>query len=630
MLALYVLQICFACFSGLGFWLWHQSTRVNLYRTPEQRLDLQAQYERLYQKLESKPQLRVIATTLKVDLFPKAQRAEVSGELTLRNQTNAAIDELIVQEPQDVELNLVLPEHDVVFNDETFQFRSYRLKQPIAPGMELRLPFQSVLAAKGIRNEGAFTKIVDNGTFINNFDVVPRFGYQAGLEITDQHERRKRDLGPPRRMPKLEDQAARANTYLGSDSDWIEFDATVSTDLDQVALAPGYLQREWQENGRRYFHYTMDQPILNFYSFLSARWKITKGQWQGLPIEVYHHPAHNKNVQGMIRSVQKSLDYYTKNFSPYQHKQVRIVEFPRYASFAQAFPNTIPYSESIGFIADVRDPDAIDYPFYVTAHEIAHQWWAHQVIGANVQGSTMMSESLAQYSALMVMEQEYGSEKMRRFLKYELDNYLRNRSGEINEELPLYRVENQPYIHYRKGSLVFYRLRDELGEATLNQALAQYIKQTAYQRAPFTISTDLISIIRAHAPADKQQLITDLFERISFYDNRVEQADAKALENGKFEVTLTLRSKKFYADGKGAETPAAMDDDIDVAVFGASTKPGSNDPKVLYLAKHRITDATPKITLVVDELPTEAGFDPFNKLIDRVSRDNRKAVSVTK
>lgn len=35
----------------------------------------------------------------------------------------------------------------------------------------------------------------------------------------------------------------------------------------------------------------------------------------------------------------------------------------------------------------------------------------------------MLSESLAQYSALMVMEERYGPRQMRRFLKYELDRY---------------------------------------------------------------------------------------------------------------------------------------------------------------------------------------------------------------
>jgi ABC-2 type transport system permease protein len=56
----------------------------------------------------------------------------------------------------------------------------------------------------------------------------------------------------------------------------------------------------------------------------------------------------------------------------------------------------------------------VDYPFYDTAHEVAHQWWAHQVIGANVQGATMLSETLSPYSALLVLEHEYGTDRVTR------------------------------------------------------------------------------------------------------------------------------------------------------------------------------------------------------------------------
>src|SRR5687767_3250761 len=272
--------------------------------------------------------------------------------------------------------------------------------------------------------------------------------------MTDRNERRKRGLGEPRRMPKLEDEKARANNYVTADADWIDFKTKVCTAPDQIALAPGYLKSESVVDGRRCFRYEMDRPMLNFYAYLSARWQVKRGEYKGIPIEVYYDEQHGFNVDRMIEATQASLEYYEANFTPYQHKQVRILEFPGYAQYAQSFANTIPYSESIGFIADLSDPDEIDYVFYVTAHEVAHQWWAHQVIGANMQGATVLSESLSQYSALMVMEKEYGRAKMRRFLKNELDSYLSGRGGERVEELPLYRVENQQYIHYRKGSLV--------------------------------------------------------------------------------------------------------------------------------------------------------------------------------
>ena len=233
--------------------------------------------------------------------------------------------------------------------------------------------------------------------------------------------------------------------------------------------------------------------------------------------------------------------------------------------------------------------------FYVTAHEIAHQWWAHQVIGADVQGSTVLSESLSQYSALMVMEKEYGKDKMRKFLKYELDRYLSDRGGELVEEQPLYRVENQQYIHYRKGSMVFYRLREEMGEAALNRALSRFIADKAFQKPPYTTSKELLSYIRAEAKPEQQTLITDLFEKISFYDNRLETASARKRADGRYDVSLTLHADKLYSDGKGKESAGKLDDWIEVGVFaGADDK----NQKVLYLKRHHITRKDQTISLV--------------------------------
>ncbi len=100
----------------------------------------------------------------------------------------------------------------------------------------------------------------------------------------------------------------------------------------------------------------------------------------------------------VISGVKDSLEYFSREFSPYQYRQLRILEFPAYAAFAQSFPNTIPYSESIGFVADIEEDD-VDNVFYVTAHEVAHQWWAHQVMGANTQGGTVVVENHAYHYA---------------------------------------------------------------------------------------------------------------------------------------------------------------------------------------------------------------------------------------
>jgi aminopeptidase N len=314
-------------------------------------------------------------------------------------------------------------------------------------------------------------------------------------------------------------------------------------------------------------------------------------------------------------------------FSPYQFNQARVLEFPAYATFAQAFSNTMPYSEAIGFIVNARDPEKIDLVTYVTAHEVAHQWWAHQVIGADKQGSTMLSESFAQYSALLVMEKLYGREQVRKFLKYELDRYLRSRGGEVIEELPLARVENQPYIHYQKGTLVMYWLREVVGTEKVNRALARFIQQHAFKPAPYPSSLDFLRLLREEAGPENETLITDLFERITLVDVKTTAARVAKRDDGRFDVTLDVEARKLYADGKGKETEAPLDEPFDIGVFTA--EPGKKDfnaESVLLFERRPIRTGKQTITLTVDKQPKFAGVDPYNKRIDRNSDDNVKRV----
>ena len=623
------LAVCLVAFAGTGAWIFYNTNTLNKYEASDVTMDKQARYEKMFRKHKDLPHPKITDIRAAVDIYPEQRRVHVKGNYVLVNKTAQPLDTLRLQHNPDVQTSWTnLPAHKVELDDEESGYRVLKLAEPMAPGARLALDFVVDVHRPGFTNSGRPDTINLNGTFFNNGEFFPRFGYQAGVELMDRNERRKRGLGEPERMAKLEDKAAHANSPFGADADWVNFETTVSTSGDQIALAPGYLQNSWEQNGRRYYQYKMDQKMMPFFAYLSARWEVKKAEWKGIPIEIYYDKKHGYNVDRMITSTQKSLDYFTTEFTPYQHKQVRILEFPNYQSFAQSFANTIPYSESIGFIADMRDKDDIDFVYYVTAHEVAHQWWGHQVVGANVQGSTMLIESLAQYSALMVMENEYGRDKLRRFLKYELDRYLSDRGSERIEELPLYRVENQQYIHYRKGSLVFYRLRDEIGEAALNRALKKFLLAKGYQEAPFTDSAELLAYIRAEAPADKQALITDLFEKIVFYDNRVTAAKAKKRADGQWDVTMTLHLAKREADGKGVERARAYDEPVEIGIFARADGAKEQDEKVLLLEKRILTGVTPTITVTVKNKPFDVGVDPYNKMIDRVSRDNRKEVTI--
>ena len=615
---------------GTGAYSYHNIKQLNRYQTADDVEKFTADLEKKYLKNETLPQPSLTKVTLDARLFPTERRLMVNGRYDLRNDTGAPLRDVhIRQSDRDAEfLRLNLAGAKLVSNDEKFGYRIFRFDTPLAPGATTSLTFASRIWHRGFRAGGQATDIVENGTFVNNFSFAPVIGMNRQGMLSDRTQRRRQGLPPELRPAKLENISATARNYIGSD--WVRSDITLTTDAGQTPVAPGSKLSDVTRDGRRTARFVSPAPILNFFSIQSADYKIAQRRHNGVDLSVYYHQGHDWNVPTMLNAMSASLDYYRANFGPYQFDYARIVEFPRYASFAQAFAGTMPYSESIGFVADTSDPDKIDFVTYVVAHEVAHQYWAHQVIGADMQGGTLTSETLAQYSALMVMKKLYGPDKIRRFLKYELDQYLSNRKGEVVEELPLVRVENQGYIHYRKGAVAMYLLQERLGEEAVNRALARFVAKYRFKGAPYLRSVDLIDEFRkeARTPA-QQQLIGDLFERITLYDLKVTDAVTKKEGDG-WITSLTLSSAKFYAGGKGEERSAKLNEAIEVGLFTARPELGEfSQDDVLLLRQEVLRGGKQRLTLRSKRKPTFAGVDPYNFYVDRNSDDNLMAVGAS-
>jgi len=617
--------------AGTGAYAYHNIKVLNRYQTSDEAEEYSADYERKYLKYEKLPQPAVTNVTLDAQLFPKERRLLVNGRYDLKNLTNAPIRDVHIRQG-DVDTDyskIELSGARLVSYDKTFAYRIYRFDTPLAPGATATLSFTSQIWRRGFRASGPATDIIENGTFSNNFDFAPIIGMTRQGLLSDRAKRRRQGLTPELRPAKLEDMSATTRNYTGSD--WVTSDITLTTDADQTPIAPGSRVSDVTKDGRRTAHFISTAPILNFFSIQSADYKIATRMHNGIQLTVYYHAGHEWNVPKMLDAMGRALDYYRANFGPYQFDYARIVEFPGFAgSFAQAFAGTMPYSESIGFNADTSDPEKIDWTSYVVSHEMAHQYWAHQVIGADMQGGTISSETLAQYSALMVMKHLYGPDKIRRFLKYELDLYLTSRKGEVVEELPLERVENQGYIHYRKGSLVMYLLQERLGEDAVNRALARFDAKFRFKGAPYLRSVDLIDEFRKEAKTpEQQQLITDLFEKITVYDLKVTNAATRKDGDG-WTTTLTVAADKYYDSGKGQEAKAALNEPIEVGLFTARPGLGAFSAKdVIVMNREPVKSGVQRITLHSKARPAFAGVDPYNFYIDRNSDDNVKDVTAT-
>jgi len=587
-------------------------------------------YEVQYKQYENALEPSIIDVYSEVDIFPGEHRVSARGTYQLVNSNNVALDSFVISLPTQLlifgnlargmeieKLEFSVPTSQVVA-DKKLGFYVYDLDQPLLPGDSCLCEFQVTVSKKGFANSKVSKQIVENGTFINSYLLFPNFGYNRVKELKHPDVRKRFNLPPRPRMMSIEQEN---NHPLISNR--ANFEAVVSTSEDQIAIAPGKLIKEWKNGNRNYYRYKSEGKIWTFFTFQSARYETQKSTWKEIPVSVYYHQEHDYNVDAMLDGIKCSLDYFTKTFSPFEEGDVKVVEFPRYSSFAMSMPNTIPFSEELGFIANVdrESEDFIDYPFFITSHEVAHHWWGNQVVAAEVQGGLLIDESLAEYSAMMVTEKRYGKDHIRRLKKYKLDRYFEGRSNEITSEMPLNLMEDQGYLHYDKGGLVLHAIQEILGEEAMNRALKSMIGEFRYFDGPLPKSTDLIESIRDETPDDLQNMITDFFERITLYDFRLEIEKVVESRDDKYQIGINLLADKSYVDGVGNEEPAELNDWINIEVYT------SRGDLILAESVHVGASTTP-IKLKVNQKPHKIVIDPDYHFINKRFDDNSRILEI--
>jgi ABC-type transport system involved in multi-copper enzyme maturation permease subunit len=613
--------------AGAGAFIYYNTVVLNEYRNKVSDEAWNADYERALYGFHTVPQPHVTDETLNVAIYPHETRVETTGFYKVVNRTGKPLPVVHVRFPRELRVvDLSVTGAHVKQRFGRFNYVIYAFDKPLAPGATAEIHFRTVWEQKGFKNSANLTRIVDNGTFVNNLEIAPSIGMDQTNLLRSLVARRRQHLTGEMRPPKLEDPTAPLGGPFPN-SDWVNADITVSTVADQTPIAPGYKVSDVTRDGRRTVRFKSDAPILAFFSMQSAAYAERHDKWKNVDLTVYYDPHHPYQIGRMITAMKASFDVLTQAFGPYQFRQARILEFPGYANFAQSFANTVPYSENLGFIQDdsaIRaDTDKIDLVTFVTAHELGHQWWGHQLTSANMQGGTMLVETMAQYSAMLVMEHLYGPEHVRKFLKSELDAYLRNRGSEEVEELPLYRVEDQGYIHYRKGAVIMYRLKETVGEAVVDRTLRRMLAAYAFKGAPYPTTLDFLKVLRQEAGPKYDALITDLFEKITLYDLHADGMVVTKRHDGRFDVALTVDAHKYYADGRGKQTDAKMDEDVPAGLFTA--RPDAADfgkDKILSLKPVHIVSGRQVLHFVTDKAPKVGGIDPYNMWIDRNSDDN--------
>ena len=619
-----------AVFAGTGAYAFYNTNVLNEYHSPLARVARMAAFEKKYWKYHDMPQPSIVEMTLTIDLHPEQLRVMTRGQYLLRNETTRPIADIHVRLlDDDLELTSAsIAGARLVVDDAEFRYRIFRLDSAMQPGEERVLAFETRRWHRGFRNGAPNTRLVENGTFLATSELTPVIGMSHQGTLWDATARRYYGLPERKGRPSLEDlSATKTAVDLGG---WTTTDITLSTSADQTPIAPGRRVSDLVSAGRRIARFVSEAPIRRAFSIQSARYAEKHRRHGGVDLAVYYNPARAWNVDRMLDALAASLDYCQASFGPYPFDHVRIVEYPGYANFAQAFAGTIPYSETYGFIADFRDPKTVDFVTGTTAHELAHQYWAHQVVGADMEGSMLLSETLANYSALMMLRKLRGDAELRRALEYMRDRYLgwRAAAGSAGEP-PLARVEDQSWISYQKGALAMYLVQERLGEAAVNRALRSLLERYRFKGPPYARSLDLVEALRAEAHTDEEQhLITDLFERVVLYDLKVAEPTAVRRADGKWDVTVPVVAKKYSVDERGTEVETTLGEGIEVGLFAANPWSDAFAAKdVIILERRPIRSGAQALTFVTDRRPAYAGIDPYGYYIDRNSRDNVQPVA---
>ncbi|WP_293789300.1 M1 family aminopeptidase [uncultured Pedobacter sp.] len=598
-----LIWICCAAF------IYNQTNLVGKYKNKQALLNWRLAYERKYKSMANLPQPMIKAVKTNVDLYPNEQKYMVEGTYLLKNETNKPLYKIWTSiDPAVSSFSINVAGVRGNERDEVFNQQFLTLKKPLNPGQEILMNFSIVVIRNGFTSFDTENSVVANGTYVELEKFIPLLGYSYHFESDDKRERKKAGLPGIAMKPPFN------KTYQ-----LVDFETTISTTIDQQIVTVGELQRSWSANNRQYFKYKTPGPVNFMFALSSAKYALKKEKHKGIELSIYYQQGQEYNLKSMFRALKATLDYGNKYFAKYPFKQLTIAEIPQYKGAATAYLGLIFSAENISFLGNFSQKGIINQSYAITAHETAHQWWANILTPTDGAGYAMLTESLAKYTENMLIEKAFGKMYLRKYLAYDNHLYFLNRNYN-GEELPLAKTLDQPYVHYQKGGLAMYAIKETVGEHQFNAALHQLILEHQYPK-PKATAEDLVNALLRQAQPEDKTFINDCFNKVVIYDLGIHVLDCKKLNNGKYKVELEIAAERI-SDG----SKQLPDLKIDLACFDALETDWKSCTKPIYSQKVHITQHKTRLSFIVNQKPKTVAIDPYGYILDENRSDNVRVV----
>jgi len=588
-----------------GTFIFYQSNIVGKYQNKEAQLAWRLGYEKKYKSMAALSQPVIKSVKTNVDLYPGEDKYTVKGTYRLKNETTLPISKIWISvNPAVNSFSVDVAGSEKSEIDERYKQQLIILKTPLKPDEELRMDFFIKVIRSGFTAFDSENSIVKNGTYIELEKFVPQLGYSYNFECDDKQERKKADLAKMATKPDY------GHTY-----ELIDLETTISTETDQKVVTVGELQKEWVSGNKRYFTYKTAQPINFMFALSSAKYAIKNERHKGTNMRIYYQPGQEYNLKSIFEGVRDALDYGNENFASYPLKQLSIAEIPQYKGAATAYPGLVFSAERINFLGNYSQSNSINQSYAIAVHETAHQWWANILAPVEGAGYAMLTESLAKYTENVLIEKRFGKMYLRKYLAYDNNLYFLNRNNSGNE-LPLAKTLDQSYVHYQKGGLMIYAVKELLGEGKFNAVLSQLITDHKSPK-PKANATDLVNALLNQASPEQKNFINDCFNEVVTYNLGIKLLRCIALNNEKYKIELEITAERL-SDGL-KQLPDLY---IDLACFDQLESDWDAKTKPVTFQKHHLIQDKTRLSIIVNHKPKTVAVDPYGYVLDGDRSDN--------
>ncbi|MBU2425369.1 MAG: hypothetical protein KKA56_00665 [Gammaproteobacteria bacterium] len=497
-----------------GLHIHQQLQQAGVLQTASQQQALRAAYEQQYQQWQQQPQPVVSKVKLQVDLFPAEQSAVINAQLTLTNPHPTAIRQLLIgfptsrtgqqlQTPDDIRVDGARLQ---TFDQQLAQ-RIYQLDQPLAPGATTTLHLTRHLKQHAIAQAPQHQVLRSEFSYLRMLQLLPQPGFLPELRLRDSQLRAEHGLTPLSAAEIQPSVLAATATPATARYDWAQLETVVSVPQGYQGIAAGKLLRQWQQQQRQYFHYQTSNAVRNLPAVVAVPWQPKRVLQNGLPLEIYS-PEYNAATDLTQQAMQHTIEWFNQHIGAYPGDALRLVMVPDLGPTGYALPQLILINHRVGVRAFPVSSAGFSQVYRRTVHEVAHQWFGHG-IGNGVTGdSAFLVESLAKYAELVIIEQHFGVDAMQALVEFERERYSRAHAGSRSEQKNLIDAD-ESYDQYSRATLVFAKLRQEVGDTVLVATLHQLWQQHRYPAKPAS-AMDFVRALQANSPPSAHPLIHTL------------------------------------------------------------------------------------------------------------------------